>query len=463
MARVKEAVGDEKAAKQLQAAAKKIAKDPSQKPSASEDPAPGTKRKRFAYELEAEPQTPEEAEAALELPAPPADEEEVGKTVVVTNRAPLVLAFAVVLLAYSMPEQPLSSRLSLAQAVVSANARGKAVGSGGVAGASAEADEWGLRQPKVRIMGREIRVLKRGGYECKRPPHTENGEDPVVKQAAEGPGETGNAKTPQVASEVVSYNQENENHWAVSQSVTLNKSTFVARSIGIKAASDTTKLREALLATNASLRDASHNIAAWRVNTPHGLTSGSDDDGETGGGTHILQLLHALNLADVLVVVSRWYGGVMLGPERWRLITRVCNDALAQRLRVAGPLGAEALWGLDLDAMGQRAAAGSALPIHRPESARSYIMRAFASSGEAAKRKSGVALERERERNLGLLLRALDGLFGSWAGHVSREELDRKAWAWYVHVRPEVESGPAGWGEKGEVKLIDILNLRRKN
>jgi hypothetical protein len=29
-------------------------------------------------------------------------------------------------------------------------------------------------------------------------------------------------------------------------------------------------------------------------------------------------------------------------------------------------------------------------------------------------------------------------------------------------VRPEVESGVAGWGGKGKVKLVDILNLRRK-
>jgi hypothetical protein len=39
--------------------------------------------------------------------------------------------------------------------------------------------------------------------------------------------------------------------------------------------------------------------------------------------------------------------------------------------------------------------------------------------------------------------------------------LDKRAWAWYLRVRPDVQSGAQGWGEKGQVKLSDILALRR--
>jgi hypothetical protein len=78
------------------------------------------------------------------------------------------------------------------------------------------------------------------------------------------------------------------------------------------------------------------------------------------------------------------------------------------------------------------------------------------------KKKSAAALDAEKEKNLGLLLGALDMLFGSWAEHISRDELDRRAWGWYVQVRPDVDSGVAGWGGKGEVKLADIVKLRRK-
>jgi uncharacterized protein YfaQ (DUF2300 family) len=67
----------------------------------------------------------------------------------------------------------------------------------------------------------------------------------------------------------------------------------------------------------------------------------------------------------------------------------------------------------------------------------------------------------EKERALGLLLQALDILFSSWASTLSPEELDRRAWSWYVRVRPDIQSGIAGWGEKGKVKLSDILALKR--
>lgn len=70
-------------------------------------------------------QTPFEVESSLALPEISAEEGDIAKTTLLTNRAPLVLAFAVVVLGYTMPEQPLSSRLSLAQTVVSANGRTK--------------------------------------------------------------------------------------------------------------------------------------------------------------------------------------------------------------------------------------------------------------------------------------------------------------------------------------------------
>jgi len=227
-----------------------------------------------------------------------------------------------------------------------------------------------------------------------------------------------------------------------------------------------------LMAGYPELKDASHNITAWRVRGDHGIIEDSNDDGESGGGRHILGLLQADDFINTLLVVTRWYGGIMLGPDRWRIMSQVSRDALSQRLRVTGALGQEALWGLNLEAMRSTDApvtggTSAGMPIYRPEGARAYILKAFGSPPPAAdssskKKKSGAALDREKEENLGLLLGALDLLFSSWADHLSREELDRRAWSWYVQVRPEVESGVAGWGGKGQVKLADILNLRRK-
>ena len=60
-----------------------------------------------------------------------------------------------------------------------------------------------------------------------------------------------------------------------------------------------------------------------------------------------------------------------------------------------------------------------------------------------------------------MLLGALELLYQSWAHILSKEDLDRRAWGWYVRVRPDVASGQAGWGGKGIVRLADILELRR--
>ena len=43
-----------------------------------------------------------------------------------------------------------------------------------------------------------------------------------------------------------------------------------------------------------------------------------DDDGETAAGGRLLNLLTILDVTDVAVVVTRWFGGIHLGPGRPR-------------------------------------------------------------------------------------------------------------------------------------------------
>lgn len=57
-----------------------------------------------------------------------------------------------------------------------------------------------------------------------------------------------------------------------------------------------------------------------------------EDDGEAGAGRRLLELLQRMEVWDVLVVVSRWYGGVKLGPDRFRCIGSVAREAVV-RLR----------------------------------------------------------------------------------------------------------------------------------
>ena len=60
--------------------------------------------------------------------------------------------------------------------------------------------------------------------------------------------------------------------------------------------------------------DARHHCSAW-VLGPERTIEHSGDDGEPPGtgGAPILELLRGRRLSDVVVVVSRWFGGTMLG------------------------------------------------------------------------------------------------------------------------------------------------------
>ena len=59
------------------------------------------------------------------------------------------------------------------------------------------------------------------------------------------------------------------------------------------------------------------------------------DDGEAGAGAVILKMLEREGLSDHIVVVTRWYGGVRLGGDRFAHIVTSTRAALAA-LRAAG-------------------------------------------------------------------------------------------------------------------------------
>ena len=60
---------------------------------------------------------------------------------------------------------------------------------------------------------------------------------------------------------------------------------------------------------------ATHNT--WAVILPDG-TQVKTDDGESGAGMVILRMLERDAVIGEVVVVTRWYGGVHLGGDRFR-------------------------------------------------------------------------------------------------------------------------------------------------
>ncbi|PTD05201.1 hypothetical protein FCULG_00002170 [Fusarium culmorum] len=429
LATVEEALGgDAKAAKSLHTACKNHEKKSGTK-RAAEDGVPTT----------AELYVGDDLEATLELPLEE-NEEIIRNTTVVTNRAPLLLAFAVELLRFTMPEQPPSSRLSLAQAVVSANSRTKAISIGiekAPPGGQEKAPEG---QPKISIMNRPVPVLKRGGY-------TWSGSSQVTPSNA--------------SSATLQSSQPNPKDWTTSRKLSSRGSVFIAHAIPITSPSTRGAVVKSLMAEKPELETATHN--AWAIRTSFGNSplkqEASFDDGESGCGNFLLQQLRDLDISNTLVVLTRWYGGVMLGPDRWRLMKECLNDVLSSQKRTSS-LNGEPVWALDLEDKNPSTSTVG-MPIHRPEGARNYILRAFASVEDSGK-KTVTAANEEKHENLGRVLGALRLLFASWAGTLSRDELDKRAWTWYINLRPDVDAGPAGWGAKGTLNLGKILDLRRK-
>lgn len=88
------------------------------------------------------------------------------------------------------------------------------------------------------------------------------------------------------------------------------------------------------LKTNKKIAEATHNIWAYRLLQTEPRTvlcKDSEDDGETYAGNRLLHLLDILDVTNVLIVVTRWYGGIHLGPDRFKHINKVARDILERQ------------------------------------------------------------------------------------------------------------------------------------
>ncbi|KAL7507848.1 hypothetical protein ACHAWX_000702 [Stephanocyclus meneghinianus] len=83
-----------------------------------------------------------------------------------------------------------------------------------------------------------------------------------------------------------------------------------------------------LLFNDKKVARASHNMFAYRFTKDGVLVSDNDDDGEKGSGAKLASLLQLSRVDNVLVVVSRWFGGIHLGPARFKHIASVGRDGL---------------------------------------------------------------------------------------------------------------------------------------
>lgn len=134
--------------------------------------------------------------------------------------------------------------------------------------------------------------------------------------------------------------------WVLSEAIVESKSTFLARVARVTSPEEAARFIGHLVASDRKVRGATHNITAWRVRkaAADGGKAGKgggggggevqfqdcDDDGETAAGARLLHLLQVMDVWGIVVVVSRWFGGVKLGPRRFALINAAARDALVK-------------------------------------------------------------------------------------------------------------------------------------
>ncbi|CDR43711.1 CYFA0S12e03488g1_1 [Cyberlindnera fabianii] len=116
--------------------------------------------------------------------------------------------------------------------------------------------------------------------------------------------------------------------WTMSDPVIDRASTFVAFSKEVHSEDDVFNSLSALK-TDRKIAKATHNMVAYRIQNPDGTRlSDCDDDGETAAGGRMLHLLTIMDAWNCLVVVSRWFGGIHLGPDRFKHINSTAREAV---------------------------------------------------------------------------------------------------------------------------------------
>ena len=90
------------------------------------------------------------------------------------------------------------------------------------------------------------------------------------------------------------------------------KSKFIASIYQVKSIKEA---EEKLVQVKKRYHDARHNCYAYRVVEEENVIERSSDDGEPSGtaGAPMLNILKQSNLCNVLVVVTRYFGGILLG------------------------------------------------------------------------------------------------------------------------------------------------------
>lgn len=124
----------------------------------------------------------------------------------------------------------------------------------------------------------------------------------------------------------------------VSATIEARRSRFLA---DLARAPTEEEARAVIDAARRAHHDARHHCSAFILGAD-GRIERSNDDGEPSrtAGAPMLEVLRGSGLSDVVVVVTRWFGGTLLGTGG---LIRAYSDAVAAAVELARPLRRELL------------------------------------------------------------------------------------------------------------------------
>lgn len=109
------------------------------------------------------------------------------------------------------------------------------------------------------------------------------------------------------------------------------KSKFIANLIYVQ---NIEEAEEIIKQTKKKYYDARHNCFAFCISTQDGIIKKSSDDGEPSGtaGAPMLNIIEKNGLCNVLVIITRYFGGILLGTGG---LVRAYSDATLKALEMA--------------------------------------------------------------------------------------------------------------------------------
>lgn len=107
------------------------------------------------------------------------------------------------------------------------------------------------------------------------------------------------------------------------------KSTFQAHLAHVVSQEQVKQVLEELK-ENRKINNAAHNVMAYRIfcEDRNSFLQDCDDDGEAMAGSRLLHLLQILGARNIVVIVTRWYGGILLGPDRFKHYNNCARDVM---------------------------------------------------------------------------------------------------------------------------------------